>query len=114
MGACEFDVEVRAPTIREAFQQAVANARYGSGSDGYSGTIAEKYDFIELVKPDGMKSRAFVDKTWEYAEGKVDGISPEVLPVIKRAAEIANDKWGACVGFKVKDGIFAFFGLAPE
>ena len=42
-------------TIQEAFGNAVSEAAHESGHGGYSGTIAEKSDFVLLTPPKGIK-----------------------------------------------------------
>jgi hypothetical protein len=51
MGAESFTTNViKAPTIAAAFSQAIEDARHESGHGGYSGTIAEKDDFVLCSK----------------------------------------------------------------
>lgn len=48
MGACDFSVIIHARTAEEAFDIAVQEAQYEHGHGGYTGTIAEKSDFVMI------------------------------------------------------------------
>lgn len=52
MGSESFVVTGKGKTPLEAFQKAVEDAAYWFGHSGYTGTIAEKEDFILLRAPD--------------------------------------------------------------
>lgn len=51
MGACDFMNYSFGKTAQEAFSHCVQQAQYEHGHGGYSGTIAEKHDFVVLPKP---------------------------------------------------------------
>lgn len=56
MGACDFFTAAEGPTMAAAFNAAVDQARYEYGSAGYTGTIAEKRSYVELVLPTGVSA----------------------------------------------------------
>ncbi|MBD3262054.1 MAG: hypothetical protein GF334_10390 [Candidatus Altiarchaeales archaeon] len=49
MGADTFFVRVKGKTARDAFREAVEDARHWSGHGGYTGTIAEKSDYVMIT-----------------------------------------------------------------
>lgn len=51
MGACSFYTEEFGKTASEAFIKATRQARYDYGHAGYTGTIAEKDDYMLIVRP---------------------------------------------------------------
>jgi hypothetical protein len=110
MGACDFTAVAWGRTPQEAFRQAVESAQWEHGHGGYSGTIAEKHEFVMISVP------------------KVQG-----LPTEKQASEYIDkimydemdprieDKWGpaGCIEFapeKPTKGVrhFIFFGYASS
>lgn len=118
-------------TALEAFRALQDEARYQSGHDGYSGTIAEA-DGFRIVDPHRVAFRHS-----ETSLGAVPG-SPKrkaprkikaALPTIEEAASVANflidtddtfDKYGAagCLEFRRKGGRtvagWLFFGWAAS
>lgn len=60
MGADNFETYAFGKTPGEAFSAAVENAQYEHGHGGYSGTIAEKHDFVHLTLPKGVTVPAFL------------------------------------------------------
>lgn len=102
MGASVFETYGQGETALKVFNRLVEEARYDYGHAGYTGTIAEKNDFVMVSK--------------------------EIFPSLKEASALANklidedderisDKWGpaGCVKF-LKDGktYFLFFGWASD
>lgn len=51
MGACDFAAAAHGKTAREAFARAVERAQWEHGHGGYTGTVAEKHDFVEFQLP---------------------------------------------------------------
>ncbi|MFW6016038.1 MAG: hypothetical protein ACOCRK_06335 [bacterium] len=87
MGATDFYQVYEGKNAEEAFNKAVKDAQYYHGTSGYTGTIAEKYSFIEISLPEGKDPR-------EYAEDLVYNEDPRI-----------NDKWGpaGCIEIKEPD-----------
>jgi predicted small metal-binding protein len=96
MGACDFMTIGYGKTAREAFADAVEHARYEHGHGGYTGTIAEKNQFIELAVPRGQDGFVFV-------QGLMDDDDPRI-----------NDKWGPAGCVALGDGKYLFFGWASS
>jgi hypothetical protein len=100
MGATTFSTTVKVTaneTAREAFRAAVQNAQHENGHGGYTGTIAEKDDFIVISTA----------PSWEAAAKLADPDLPDV-----------EDKWGPAGCIIVKQGNkvegYVFFGWASE
>jgi hypothetical protein len=110
MGADSFVDRGRGKDAKDAFRKVTDEARYEHGHGGYSGTIAEKHEFVMISVP------------------KVQG-----LPTEKQASEYIDkimydemdprieDKWGpaGCIEFapeKPTKGVrhFIFFGYASS
>lgn len=80
-GGSEFSVYAVGTDAKSAFQKAVSEARYESGSGGYSGNIAEK-DGFKLRSSDPMtraQARAFMGRTSRKTTSGVL-LSPYLLP----------------------------------
>ena len=95
MGAEVFFVNMRGHTARDAFNEAVQQACYDHGHSGYSGTIAEKREFVVIPLPDGKGAVPF-------------------------ANERVDDKWGPAGCIEIVDEVepdrrrFMFFGWASS
>ena len=76
MGASEFYTVSDGNSAREAFDNAIREARYDCGNQGYSGTISEKSDFVIIKKTNNLTIQ-------EYAE-----------LLINDDDERISDKWG--------------------
>jgi len=96
MGAETFFAKAGGPSAREAFREAVEDAKYEHGHGGYSGTIAEKHDFTMIEVPEGKDP-------WDYADDLLDEGDHRV-----------DDKWGPAGCIKLKDGVWLFFGWASS
>jgi len=111
MGATTFGVYVAGKDAKEAFERAVQRAQYERGHEGYSGTIAEKQEFViineslpQMTGPNASKLR---DKLIESQDRRID------------------DKWGPAGAIRVKQNAsvatgrkrlngWLFFGWASE
>jgi hypothetical protein len=62
MGGEWFETESEGETVQDAFNKAVEQAEYDHGHSGYTGTIAEKPDFILIPASEyvGRDPRDFV------------------------------------------------------
>lgn len=108
MGATVFKTFSVGYDIASAFRSEVEHAQYMYGHGGYTGTIAEKVDFIEIKVPNGRDTYDYVDQL--LAVGKYFNDNPD--PRIE-------DKWGPAGGIKLRDledgrAEFLFFGIASE
>lgn len=98
MGACEFEVTVKAKTANEAFDSAVQRAQWESGHGGYSGTIAEKHGFKLIAVVETLKeAREMAVKLMDANDSRV------------------ADKWGpaGCIAVPSSE-TFVFFGWASS
>lgn len=102
MGASSFSDFVRETaelsTARKAFDQVTEDARYEHGHGGYSGTIAEKHEYVRLG----------TCATLREAEAKADSLMEEDDDRIR-------DKWGpaGCIEVTEPKG-WLFFGFASD
>jgi hypothetical protein len=60
MGACDFRTVANGKTAAEAFRNAVTDAAWEYGHGGYTGTIAEKHNYIVVDVPDGRDAKEWV------------------------------------------------------
>lgn len=81
-------------TAKEAFDQAVAASRRDH-PQGYSGTIAEKDDFVLIEMPAGADPIEYADHFLVRCDRRLT-------------------KWGPAGCVKVKDGEWYFFGWASS
>lgn len=96
MGACEFSTRARGGTANEAFSAAVSEAQYESGHGGYTGTIAEKSEFVMIPVPAGVAPAEYAEKLMEVGDSRID------------------DKWGPAGCVKLEEGEYLFFGWASS
>jgi len=102
MGAEVFYEVYPGKNASEAFSSAVEDAKYNYGHAGYTGSIAEKDDFV-MVSNQVFDSRSDASA---YADRLIDEGDPRI-----------DDKWGpaGCVAFKSKDKtMYMFFGWASS
>jgi hypothetical protein len=98
-GGNEFWVYIKDSNVKQAFRQAVDDARHESGHGGYTGTIAEKSEF---------KIRQHSPMTQEQAD-KFTGTDIE-----------KNDKWGPAFAIPISASEngptvgWLFYGIASS
>lgn len=90
MGACDFTVTAQGDTAQEAFRNAVADAQHEYGHGGYSGTIAEKSEFV-IVQ-----------------------LEPEAAHDYDQWPDSVQDKWGPAGAIKLGEKRWLFFGVASS
>lgn len=96
MGADTFVTRSKGKTAREAFNNAVQEAQYEHGHGGYSGTIAEKRDFVMITMPEGEKVGNFIDHLIDAGDPRID------------------NKWGPAGCIDLGKGDYVFFGWASS
>jgi len=94
MGATTFMTRSRGGSAKEAFRDAVEEARWEEGNGGYTGTIAEKDSFVMITNDSDIPDN-------EYANMLINNEDPRV-----------DDKWGPAGCIKADDGSYLFFGWA--
>jgi hypothetical protein len=84
MGACDFTVTAEGSTVSEAFQRVTSEARYMNGHGGYTGTIAEKHEYVELgSKPTLREALEWADELLEADDERI------------------QDKWGPAGAIRI-------------
>jgi hypothetical protein len=96
MGAIQFITTARGKDPQEAFTHAVIAAIQDHGFGGYSGTIAEKPDYIVFPQIADADPH-------HVAQSLLDNNYPEII-----------DKWGPAGCIHVKDDEYLFFGWAAK
>lgn len=96
MGANTFSVTVKGKSAQTAFAAARKEALYQHGHSGYSGSIAEKQEFVVITMPKGTDARAFADKLIEARDSRID------------------DKWGPAGCISLGNNEYLFFGWASS
>jgi hypothetical protein len=94
MGGQTFETIAGGKDPKEAFARAREQAAWDHGHSGYTGTIAEKDDFVLIDVPAGEDPITFAEKIVRDGDKRVD------------------DKWGPAGCVKVEDGKWLFFGWA--
>ncbi|HUW00751.1 MAG TPA: hypothetical protein VMW08_00225 [Acidimicrobiales bacterium] len=65
MGAYDFTTTSLGKTAEQAFDRAVRDAQYEYGHGGYTGSIAEKHDFVLVATPKGTSAERLLAKTYD-------------------------------------------------
>ena len=107
MGADSFINQAKGSSAEDAFHKAKAQAEYDYGHAGYTGTIAEKSEFVLFTPPEGVVSQKEI-VAWAESAQNHDTNGDDKLD------EVANDKWGPAAAVKLPDGSFLFFGWASS
>lgn len=98
MGADTFFASAQGQTAKEAFDAAVKQAQYDYGHAGYTGTIAEKSEFVMI--PYDPETNGSPD---QYADR-----------LIEEGDDRIDDKWGPAGCFKIGPDVYYFFGWASS
>jgi hypothetical protein len=96
MGAETFIVKAHGKNAAQAFQAAVQQACYDHGHSGYTGTIAEKGEYVMIPLPKDTNPRHFANMLIEDSDARID------------------DKWGPAGCFDLGNGEYMFFGWASS
>lgn len=96
MGADSFVVTSHGKTAKEAFRVAVEDALYEYGHRGYTGSVAEKHDFVMIDCP---KDRKPVEYAWD---------------LVGEGDRRIDDKWGPAGCIKCGNDTWVFFGVASS
>ena len=110
-------------TAQHAFDRLVEKAQWDHGHAGYTGTIAEKTNFVEFIRPKGMR-RDSVRKMVEQLEGVMyDNYGlPDLEPLqalypkfnVQKMYHIYQDKWGPALCISLSDTEYLFTGYASS
>lgn len=96
MGANSFTERGTGKTAREAFNAVVGQAQYEHGHGGYTGTIAEKGEFVMVKLPEGKDAMTHAQDLNDSDDSPVD------------------DKWGPAGCLPDGPGKWVFFGWASS
>lgn len=112
MGGSTFDGTHVGPDARTVFSEAHDQAAWDHGHGGYTGTLAEKHDYVTLPVPplDDITIDEFVQtvlrgpgwdegatwtiETWNGGKWESRPASDAVVPHLERAFKAVDDKWG--------------------
>jgi|TARA_R100001086_G_scaffold43279_1_gene19127 hypothetical protein len=123
MGASEYMNIGKGRTAQEAFDRLVTSAQWEHGHGGYSGTIAEKRDFVEFKRPKGMRRATVL--AMARGLGRImhdDDGHPQAnqsqtkYPQLPIAAmfKVWDDKWGPSLAIELSKGEYLFAGFASS
>ncbi|MCE7937060.1 MAG: hypothetical protein DYG90_00370 [Chloroflexi bacterium CFX6] len=121
MGAELFRTRATGDDLATAFADAQAQSRHEDGHGGYTGTIAEKYDVVEVAVPDGVEPATFAAMVyaaldyfdgWQEAREDWRDLPAAVVAAVKRAAVAGDDKWGPAVAIQLAPGRWTIMGWA--
>ena len=128
MGASHFYAEAVGETARKAFHTAVENALDYHGRGGYTGSIAEKNDFVVLTVPPSQdhsrkqwcrvvqNAETFYEETQQQVKARMQKAFPDLTPreivqAIRDNSKV-SDKWGPAGCVALGKNRYAFFGWA--
>jgi len=128
MGASDFYAEAVGETARKAFHTAVENALDYHGRGGYTGSIAEKDNFVMLIVPSSQDhsrkqwcrvvqdAETFYGETPQQAKARMQKAFPDLTAHDTTQAMRDNskisDKWGPAGCVALGKNRYAFFGWA--
>ena len=96
MGANVFMITATGVSAHDAFYNAVEDARYTNGHGGYTGTIAEKDNFIIIPLKEGLGPHEYANELIDDCDSRIDS------------------KWGPAGCFDLGGGRYFFFGWASS
>ena len=99
MGASDFYQFGKGNTIKDAFLAAREEAAYDCGHSGYTGTLAEKNDFVLIKTPKVQTDKEATELAHKLIEANDKRI---------------DDKWGPAGAIPVKKDRWLFFGWASS
>lgn len=100
MGATTFSSVGTGSTMADAFRNRTRAARYVHGHGGYTGTIAEKHEFVEAKVPAGVDPLTFARwiEDWIEDADTTDGDANGGAPLV------VIDHMKTCDGGSVRSG----------
>lgn len=96
MGAAIFHTTSTGNSAQDAFDIAVRDACIEHGMSGYTGTIAEKTEFILIDLPTNTRPQDWATHLIDQEDERID------------------DKWGPAGCFNIGNNCFYFFGWASS
>jgi hypothetical protein len=122
MGGEDFYAQGDGETAREAFDNTVQQAQYDHGHAGYTGTIAEKGEFVVFEVPKTADAATIMNAVGVASSLNVGVESVEqeaarelyaAFP-LDRIAAVFDDKWGPAGAIQLPSGRWYFFGSASS
>jgi hypothetical protein len=121
MGATTFTTAFQGKTAKHAFGTAVSAALQQYGHGGYSGTIAEKHDFVMIrdTAADVLKKYAGSLQSWTMKDLASEDPTTQARGIANALLDAdddrISDKWGpaGCIHIAGTDR-YIFFGSAPS
>ena len=107
MGAATFKQTGHGRNARDAFFKAREDAAYEHGHGGYTGTLAEKNDFVEIRDVPGLGSADNEHAAKLIAHAHADRLLQDDDPRI-------SDKWGPAGCIQISSNTWLFFGWASD
>lgn len=110
MGANQFEVRRPESDVTEAFRGAVEDARYERGHGGYTGTIAEKNEYVIWHgAPSTAGALALLQAPFATASRRAPAAIPDEI------CRAYDDKWGPAVAIADDEtGGWIFCGWASS
>ena len=96
MGGQTFTHGGKGKTAKEAFANAREEALFEFGHRGYTGSLAEKQEFVMITPPPGVDPVKYADDLVRNDDARI------------------ADKWGPAGCVKVGPGEYLFFGWASS
>jgi hypothetical protein len=96
MGAQTFEQVGVGKTSKLAFKNARDEALHDYGHAGYTGSLAEKTDFVLIPLPAGKEPRIYAEELIDAGDERID------------------DKWGPAGCIALGDDKYLFFGWASS
>jgi hypothetical protein len=114
MGAETFWMRASGKTAKDAFASARSQAQWDHGHSGYTGTIAEKQDFVVIKIPevDALPKSSGPDDINMIERSQAAHKAAEAL--IDARDSRVDDKWGPAGCIEIGGGEFLFFGWASS
>jgi hypothetical protein len=116
MGANTFCTVANGDNAEKAFFGAVESACYEHGHGGYTGTIAEKHEYVSLqdLLPADIVPTFAECTTDEMIWRRIHAVEHYIEKYDLHSHERCNDKWGPAGYIEAAPGWFIFFGWASN
>lgn len=123
MGADLFRTKATGGTLDAAFAAARERARHEDGHGGYTGTVAEKHDVVEVAVPSDVEPATFAAMVyaaldfldgWQEARDAWQDLPADVVAAVKWAALTGYSKWGPAIAIKIAPSQWVMMGWASS
>lgn len=116
MGANTFCDVVAGDNVEQAFFKAVEAACYEYGHGGYTGTIAEKHEFVSMQHrlPGDIVPAFKACKDDETAWQRIRAVQAFIDKYDLCSDDLCSNKWGPAGYIEAAPGWYIFFGWASS